>query len=73
MALRLREATTILREDSQAEFRASVTSVSTFIATGAGTGLSPRAPGTVGSLFGLGCFGCCQRVLLLTSGSPGAL
>ena len=56
MALRLWEATTILREDSQAEFRASVTNVSTFIATGAGTGLSPRAPGTVGSLFGLVCF-----------------
>ncbi len=45
-----------------------------FLATGFGVGLSPKAPGTFGSLVGLGAaFLCHQQTLYLTAGSTEAL
>jgi phosphatidylglycerophosphatase A len=42
--------------DEQLETPASVTNLTTLLASGFGVGLSPVAPGTVGSLLGIVCF-----------------
>jgi phosphatidylglycerophosphatase A len=42
--------------DEQTETPASVTNLTTLLASGFGVGLSPVAPGTAGSLLGIACF-----------------
>jgi len=43
----------ILSDDMRNLERATVSDTATFIASGAGVGLSPWAPGTMGSLLGV--------------------
>ena len=53
---RQERGTITLAIDEQSETPASVTNLTTLLASGFGVGLSPVAPGTVGSLLGIVCF-----------------
>lgn len=48
-------AMTTLHTDTDNPTKAGITNIATLVASGCGTGLSPIAPGTVGSVFAVAC------------------